>query len=141
MVCVTFKTCTAAIRASSCVSLSSLLSASSISVLPISLFIYFSNHRSVEEDIFIYELLTRTALPHLLRRNGQDSKDLSHNLCNDIRHCRSRRYLDVALKALEKVFDSFEDVDECILACLDILGHLGSVDVKIDPRKGIKNTH
>ncbi|KAF8490937.1 hypothetical protein F5888DRAFT_1738900 [Russula emetica] len=39
--CVTFRFCAATIRASSCVKLSSLFSASSISVRPISFFAYF----------------------------------------------------------------------------------------------------
>jgi len=119
----------------------SLLSASSISVLPINFFIYFSVHRSVKDDIFIYEILTRTALLHLLRRNCQNSEDLSHNLCNDIRHFRGRRHLDIALKASEKAFGTFEYVDECVLAFLDILGCLGTVNVKIGSRKGTKDTH
>ena len=139
--CVAFRTCAAAIRASSCVSLSSLLSASSISVLPINFFIYFSDHRSIKDDILIYELLTRTTLLYLLRHDCQDSEDLSHNLRNDIRHFRSRGHLDVALKASEEVFGTFEDVDECALAFLDILGCLGTVNVKIGSRKGIKDTH
>ena len=48
--CVTFRTCAVAIRASSCVNLSSLLNASSISLLPISFFRYFSEFMSVTRN-------------------------------------------------------------------------------------------
>ena len=119
----------------------SLLSASSISVFPINFFIYFSDHRSVKDDVFISELLTRTPVLYLLRRDGQDNNDLSHNICNNIRHFRVRRHLDVALKASEKVFDTFEDVNEGVLACLDILGCPGSVNMRIGSRKGFRDTH
>ena len=47
-VCASFKICAVAIRASSCVSLSSLFNASSISVLPINLLRYFSETNSVK---------------------------------------------------------------------------------------------
>jgi hypothetical protein len=50
---VAFRFCTIAIRASSFVSLSNLFSASSISVLPISFFPYFSEYCSVNGDILI----------------------------------------------------------------------------------------
>ncbi|KAF8479515.1 hypothetical protein DFH94DRAFT_486057 [Russula ochroleuca] len=52
-ICVAFKFCAAAIRASSCVSLSNLFNASSISVLPTSFFPFFSEHRLVNGDILI----------------------------------------------------------------------------------------
>ena len=53
MACVALRTSAVAIRASSCVSLSSLFSASSMSVLPINFFPYFSGHHSVDSDILV----------------------------------------------------------------------------------------
>ena len=59
IICVALRTSAVAIRASSCVNLSKLFSASSMSVLPISLFPNFSKHPSVNAEIFapIYSLI------------------------------------------------------------------------------------
>jgi hypothetical protein len=74
---VAFRVSTVAIRASSCVNLSNLLSASSKSVLPTSFLKYFSErHRSLrvsaEGSTDVKELRTRSALLDLLRRDPED---------------------------------------------------------------------
>ena len=95
-----FRFSAAANLASSCVSLSSLFSASSISVLPTSLFSKCSEQRSVS-DVFINKLLTRPAKLYLLRRNRENGENLYHYLNGYIPHGHGQRHLDVGLEALE----------------------------------------
>src|SRR6266576_6652279 len=128
-VCVTFRFCAAAIRASSCVSLSSLFSASSTSVLPNSFFAYFADRPSVNDVIFICEILTHSALLDLLCRDPQNGENLDHYLNDNIQHIRSRRLLCVGLKTSEKHFNALEDVDKSVLACTNILNCLGGVGI------------
>src|SRR5580698_2771904 len=90
-ICVAFRFCAATIRASSCVSLSSFFSASSISVLPISFFAYFSNHLSANDITFIREILTHSALLNLLCRNPENREYLSHYLNDYVHHLIRRR--------------------------------------------------
>ena len=71
--CVAFKFCAEAIRASSSANLSSFFSASSIPVLPIRFFIHFSELHSVNCRMLVYELLTRSAL---LDRNTENRENL-----------------------------------------------------------------
>jgi hypothetical protein len=72
MACVVLRTSAVAIRASSCVNLSNLFSASSISVLPISFFPNVSKHRSVNRDIVVLNhslilpcLISLVAIPRI----------------------------------------------------------------------------
>src|SRR6267154_463076 len=138
-VCVAFRFCAAAIRASSSVSLSSLFSASSISVLPISFFAYFSDHLSVNDVIFICKILTHPALLDLLCRDPQNGENLDHYLNEYIHHFRSWRHLCVGLETSEKHFNALEDVDKSALACPNILSRLGDVGVTMSSRKVVKN--
>src|SRR5260221_2563199 len=118
--CVAFKFCAMAIRASSCVSLSSLVSASSISVRPANLFRYFSEDISVGGTKFVQESLTCPALLDLLCRNPKDRKDLHHDLDHHIHHARSRWHLRVDFEASEKKFNTFKYVNESFLARRDV---------------------
>ena len=90
---------------------------------------YFSDHRSVDRDIFVYEQLTCPALLDLLRRDRQNRKHLNHNLSNYVHHFWCRRHLSIVFKASEKILYAFKDVDESILACSNILGCLRMVNV------------
>jgi hypothetical protein len=76
-----------AIRASSCVSLSSFFSASSKSALPISVFKYFSEHHSVMGDTHT-KLLTHSALLYLLGCNPKNRENFHHYLNDCIYHFR-----------------------------------------------------
>ena len=95
---------------------------------------YFSKRCSVKHDVailLIYDLLTRPASLYLLRRDRQNRQDLNHNLCNDTHHFRRRRHVGVAFEGIEMGFDTLENIDECVLGCLDILGCLDTVSVKL----------
>src|SRR5260370_42146732 len=75
-----------AIRTSSFVSLSNLLSASSMSVFPINFFRYFSEKFLNQQQPLVQESHTYTALFHLFRSNPKNRKHLDHYLHNDINH-------------------------------------------------------
>ena len=113
---VTFRFSAMAIRASSCVNLSNFFSASSISVLPVNLFRYFSEKHLVNDAIFAQISLTRSALLDLLRRNPKNREDLHHDFHHHIHHFGSWWNLRVDFETPEKVFDPFEDVNESICA-------------------------
>jgi len=81
--------------------------------------------------LLIYKLLTCPALFYLFHCDRQNTQDLNHNPCNDIHHFRSWRNVGVAFEASEKVFDMLENIDECVLGSLDILGCLKTVSVKM----------
>src|SRR6266852_8926661 len=102
--CVAFKFCATAIRASSCVNLSRFFSASSISVLPISLFIYFSGLHSVNCHKLVYKLHTRSALLDLLCRNSEDREDFDCYQNHHIHHFRGRIHFGVHLESSEEHF-------------------------------------
>src|ERR1700760_1476207 len=97
-VCVAFRFCAMPIQASSWVSLSNLFSASSMSVLPISFFAYFSNHRSINSYISVQQMLTYSALSDFLRCDPKDRQNLNHNLNDYTHHFRGRLSFCVALE-------------------------------------------
>src|SRR6267154_1912976 len=101
---VTFRSCAAAIRASSCVSLSSLFSASSISVFPISFFRYVSEIGSIGVILSVQQRLTGPALFEFLCRNSKDVKNLDHYRRDRVRHfliwCQFNVYLEPSEKSL-----------------------------------------
>jgi hypothetical protein len=81
----TFSNCAAAIRASSCVNRSSLFSASSTSLFPISFFRYFSGNGCVSGDLFVKETLTCSVLLHFFCRNPDEVQDFDQ-YCGDCVH-------------------------------------------------------
>src|SRR5713226_2341619 len=87
-ICVASRTSAVTIRTSSFVSLSNLLSASSISVFPVSFFMYFSNKFLNQQQVVVQESHTYMALFHLLRANPKNRKHLHHYLHNDVHHFR-----------------------------------------------------
>src|SRR6266699_5904509 len=119
--CVASRFSAMAIRDSSCVSLSSLFSASSISVFPISLFPYFSGHSFSRGRHTHTKLLTDSALLHLLSRNPEDRGNFDHYLNVRVHHFRGRPHLCVDLYTLETTFNAPKDVYKCFVALLDIL--------------------
>jgi hypothetical protein len=115
-VCVTFRTCAVAIRPSSCVSVSSLFNASSISVLPTNFFKYFSANISVNGDTFVQQRLTCSALPNLFCRNRKNAENLHHYRRDCIRHFFIRWHRRVDFETSQKGFDAFENVNKSLLA-------------------------
>src|SRR6266403_126849 len=138
--CVAFKFCTTAIRASSTVNLSSFFTASSISVIPISLFKYFSELPSVNGHILIHASLTHSALLQLLRGDPNDRENLDRYLNHHIHHLLGRLYFRVDFKTSEEHFDALKDVQKCILACPNVLNCLNDISRYDEPthryRKG-----
>jgi hypothetical protein len=137
----TLRTCAAAIRASSCVSLSNLFSASSISVLPISFFRYFSESDSVNGNIIIQRQLTYPSLSDPFSCNSKDVQDLHHCFGDYVHHflveCRFR----VNFESLEEAFYALEHLKKSILACANILGCLRTVRITIDRTKILRKIH
>ena len=109
--------------------MSSLFIASSTSVLPINLFAYFSTHRSINGEIFARQILTYSTLFNFLRRDPKNRENLNHYLNDDIQHLCGRLHFCVDLETSEKHFDPFKDIDECVLACLNIFNCLRDVCV------------
>ena len=124
IVCVTLRTCAVAILASSCVNLSSLFNASSMSVLPTSFLRYFSENISVNGDDFEPQGLTRSSLPDLFRRDRKNAENLDHYRCNCIYHFFIRWYRRVDFETSKKGFYAFEDVNKSVLAGANIFSCL-----------------
>jgi len=87
-----------------------------MSVLPANLFRYFSEERSVNRGTFVEISLTRPTLLDLLCRNPKNRQDLHHDFYHHIHHFGSRWHLRVDFEASEKVFNTFEYVNESFLA-------------------------
>jgi hypothetical protein len=121
--CVSFKISAAAIRASSWVNLSNRFRASSISFFPTSFFRNFSE-TSLATIKYRLEQRTRSSLSHFLRSNCEDVQHLDHDLHDYVRHCVCWRYCSIRLEPLEEVLDTFKEIDEGLLAGLDIFGRL-----------------
>jgi hypothetical protein len=134
----TFRTCAAAIRASSCVSLSSLFSASSMSVLPISFFRYFSVNSSVNGNTIIQQQLTRPSLSDLFSCNSNNVEDFHHYFRDCIHHFLVKCRFRVNLESLEKCFYTLEDLKKSVLARANILGCLRAVRVTMDRTKVLR---
>ena len=124
IVCVTFRTCAVAILASSCVNLSSLFNASSMSVLPTSFLRYFSENISVNGDDFEPQGLTRSSLPDLFRRDCKNAENLNHYRCSCIYHFFIRWYRRVYFETSKKGFYAFKDVNKSVLAGANIFSCL-----------------
>src|SRR6266853_5059455 len=88
--CAIFRSSADAIRASSCVNLSSSCSASGISVFPISFFKYFSGYMSAKKRKSTCDQLTPPSALHFLCRDPKDRYHLHHDLNNYFRHFRGR---------------------------------------------------
>ena len=65
----------------------------------------------------------------LLCRNPKYRENLNHYPYDNIHHLRGRRHLCVHLETSEKHFDSFEDVHNSVLTCLNVLSCLRDVCV------------
>src|SRR6266403_6379926 len=126
-VCVAFRFCAIPIQASSRVNLSSLFNASSMSVLPINFFAYFSEHRSVNRYIFVQPILTHSALLDLFCCNPKNRENLDHYLNDHIYHFRGRLHFGVNLQSSENQFDALKNVDKCIFARPNVLDCLRNV--------------
>ena len=123
-VCVTFRTCAVAIRASSCVSLSSLFNASSISARPINFLRYFSENNSVNGDVFVQQALTRSALFNIFCGNRKNGQDFNHDSRDCIHHFLIRWHRGVDFETSKESFHAFEDVSKSVLARTEIFGCL-----------------
>ena len=74
----------------------------------------------------------------LLGRDRQNRKNLNHDLSDYVHHFRRRRYLNIVFKASEKILYAFEDIDENVLACSNILDCLGIVNVNFAWAKALR---
>ena len=113
-------------RASSCVNVSSLFNASSISAFPANFLRNRSGDISANLDGFLRDRLTRSTLFNLFCRDRKNSQNLYHDLHNNTHHLRRWRHLGVNLETLEEIFHALEDIDESVLTCTNILSRLKS---------------
>ena len=112
------------IRPSSLASLSSLFSASSMSVFPISLFPNFPEQRSINCNEFVKWILTYSAFFNILRCDPKDRNHLNHYLDNYIHYLRVRLHFCVDLDTSKEHFHSLQDVDKSVVTCSNILSRL-----------------
>jgi hypothetical protein len=78
------------------------------------------------KEVVRKEECTEPSLIHPLRREGEYRKELGQNLDQYFSHRRSRFDLgsSITREAHEEVFETFKDIDECIVTILDALGSL-----------------
>ncbi len=126
---------------SSTVNLSSFFTASSISVLPITLFIYFSETPSVNGYILIHASLTRSALLQLLRCDPNDRENLDSYMNHHIHHFCGWLYCCVNFKTSEEHFDALKDVQKCVLACPNVLSRLNDISRYDEPTRRYRKSY
>ena len=129
MTCVALRTSAVATQPSSFVSLLNLFSTCFRSFLPISFFTNFSEYCSVNSDITHTKSLTHSAMRDLLCRNPKNRDNLNHYLDDCICPFRCQQHSYVDLKMLEKTFNPFKKIYECILVSQNTLGCLGDVGI------------
>ena len=137
------KICAMAVRTSSCVKLSSLFSASSISGLSNSLFQYFSEHRFSHRSHTCTKLLTDSALLDLLQRYPENRENLNHYLDDYIHHFRSRPHFREYLETSEKHFNVLKGLHnmKSVLASSNILSGLRNANGSTTHSKELEDTH
>ena len=130
---VTFRSCAAAIRASSCVSLSSLFSASSISFFPISFFRYFSENGFVKwGNLFVKETLTCSALFDFFCRNSNEVEDFNHYCRDRVHHSLIWCHFSVYVQTSEKCFYALKNLKKEVLVRANGLSCLRIICITID---------
>jgi hypothetical protein len=80
--------------------------------------------------------LTRSTLSDLFCGDGENRKNFYHDLHNHISHRGSWLHFRVCLETLEETLDAHKDINEHILACNHIFGHLRNVSVMIAAIEG-----
>jgi hypothetical protein len=60
----------------------------------------------------------------LLLRLRKDGKQLNHYLSDNLRHQRAQRDLGIDLEAFEEAPDTFEELEESVIARTDPFGRL-----------------
>jgi hypothetical protein len=103
--------------------------ASSISVLPINLFKYFSKYRSVNIVISVQQTLTHSAFLDLPCHDPENRENLCHYLNDYIGHLHGQRHFCIDLETSEKHFNPLENIDKSVLACSSIFSRLRDVGV------------
>ena len=104
-------------RASSCVSLSNLLTMVSISLSPNN---FFANCSAKRSEVVAYHysktLLTESSSIDLFLRQGKYRNQLDHYLRNNIRHQRVKRDLGINMETLEEVPNALKEFKEGVIA-------------------------
>jgi hypothetical protein len=122
-------------RASSCVSRSSLLSIVSISLSPNNFFANCSaTHPESEVATYDYRktLLTESSSADLFLRNGEYRNQLNHYFRDNIRHQRVQGDLGINMKTFEEVSEAFEEFEEGVIARAHSISGLRSFEYQID---------
>lgn len=122
--CVTFNISAVAMRASSWVSLSSLFSAPSISFLPVSFLRYLSDEHQPQSSTIGDHQLTWSPLFNLIGGNRENTEYFDHDFHDRVRHCRGWRHSRIGLKPFKEGFYSLEEINECIMAGIELLSRL-----------------
>jgi hypothetical protein len=132
---VIFRSCAEAIRASSCVSLSSLFSVSSMSFFPISFFRYFSEYDVVRGILFVKKTLTCSALLDFFCCNSNKVEDLDRNFRDCVHHSLIWCHFSVYVQTSEKCFYALERLKKCVLVRANVFSCLKIVRITMDRGK------
>ena len=93
---------------------------------------FLFEYESVSGSTYILQTrLTCLALLHLLRCNGKYGEHLGHNFHKYLHHILGRREPSMNPKALEEELNALKEIDEHIVARLDILRCLQDIGVKV----------
>jgi len=110
---------------------SNLFNASSTSFFPNNLLKNVSKRTSSQEREFSWDELTSSSLFDLFCRDGENREYFNHDFYDNVRHRRSRSHFRIGLEALEKILHTPKDINEYILARIDVLCSLADTGVTI----------
>jgi hypothetical protein len=122
-------------RASSCVSRSSLFSIVSISLSPNNFFAKCSATHPESEVIahdYRKTLPTESSPADLFLRNGEYRNQLDHDFRDNIRHQWVQRDLGIDMETFEEVAKVFEEFEEGVIARAHSISGLRSFEYQID---------
>ena len=127
------RVCATVMRASSCVSRSSLFSIASISPSPSN---FFANCSVTRSEVVAYDyrttLLTESSSAYLFLCYGKYRNQLYHYLRDHIRHKRVQGDLGIDMETIEEVSKVFEELEEGVIARTHSISGLGSFEDQID---------
>jgi hypothetical protein len=79
---------------------------------------------SPESPIIAYHLLTWSSLFNLIGGNRENTEYFDHDFHNRVCHCRGWWHLRIGLKPPKEGFYALKEINECIVAGIEVLSRL-----------------